>query len=474
MSHSPPSEPDYPYPPRFRALKRWSVIGSLVIIALVGLRIWWGRECQRRFDALVTDAHSHGRRILINDFAFSPVPDERNAAAVLRTAANALNKNKSKELDEWDFGGELPLNTTDVRMIQELLRTHGDDLGQARGARDLKQVDWGVRLRTPAMNVLLPFLSEIRHLSSTEQAVALYQHTRGNDRETMEGVRDILFQARALEAEPTFLVSHLVSISVQSLGSRLVLQTAPDLAVVNSSRSSNGPATRQQVLAVMGELLDESSILRGASQGWDGERMGMLDNIPFFARQQLQEPLWTIFRPMFLLDGVRAARDAGEATRMFDEPDYVKASRYPQSFRTGKYPVVLLSTRVMSQFLAVGPSKTLLQRHWSLIAERRAAAIALGLRLYALDHEGRLPARLEDLVPEYMPALPADPFTEGRPFCYRPDSPAPMLYSVGINGFDDNGDGSQKPGTANPPDIVFSLAPRPRVTTAPAAAPTDQ
>src|SRR5204863_7236699 len=119
---------DYPYPPRFRALKRWSVIGSLVIIALAVLRIWWGRECQRRFDALVTDAHGHGRRILINDFAFSPVPDERNAAAVLRTAANALNKNKSKELDEWDFGGELPLNTTDVRMIQELLRTHGDDL----------------------------------------------------------------------------------------------------------------------------------------------------------------------------------------------------------------------------------------------------------------------------------------------------------------------------------------------------------
>jgi hypothetical protein len=238
-------------------------------------------------------------------------------------------------------------------------------------------------------------------------------------------------------------------------------------------KPSSTPATRQQVVAVMRELLDESRIKRGATQSWDGERMAMLDNIPFFSKQQLSEPLWTIFRPMFLLDAVRAAREAGDGARMFTEPDYVKGSKYPPSLRTGNYPTLLLSTRVMSQVFAVGPSQTLLRRHWSVIAERRAAAMALGLRLYALDHDGHLPARLEELVPGYIPALPTDPFTEGLPFCYQPELPAPILYSVGVNGRDDGGDGAQKPGTANPADIVFPLAPRPHTTTAPATAPTE-
>ncbi len=44
------------------------------------------------------------------------------------------------------------------------------------------------------------------------------------------------------------------------------------------------------------------------------------------------------------------------------------------------------------------------------------------LRLYAADHDGRLPARLSDIA---VP-LPADPFT-GRPFLYQPDGASARL-----------------------------------------------
>jgi hypothetical protein len=54
---------------------------------------------------------------------------------------------------------------------------------------------------------------------------------------------------------------------------------------------------------------------------------------------------------------------------------------------------------------------------------RRALVQILALRAWALSHDGRLPDRLEQLVPDELPALPVDPFS-GQPFgyVYRPEN----------------------------------------------------
>lgn len=72
------------------------------------------------------------------------------------------------------------------------------------------------------------------------------------------------------------------------------------------------------------------------------------------------------------------------------------------------------------------------------IAEHRGTIIALSLEAYRLDHE-RYPAELTALVPDYLDALPKDPFSDA-PFCYRLDDEAGyVLYSVDHNGTDDGG-----------------------------------
>jgi hypothetical protein len=60
-----------------------------------------------------------------------------------------------------------------------------------------------------------------------------------------------------------------------------------------------------------------------------------------------------------------------------------------------------------------------------------AADLAASLELYRLDR-GTLPERLEELVPDYEAALPADPFT-GQPFRYdvAPDRRSYRLWSPG-------------------------------------------
>jgi len=67
--------------------------------------------------------------------------------------------------------------------------------------------------------------------------------------------------------------------------------------------------------------------------------------------------------------------------------------------------------------------------------------LALALRAYR-DLQSVWPARLEDLVPEILPGVPADPFT-GRPFHYRLEAGEWTFWSAGPAGVErepDDGD----------------------------------
>lgn len=71
------------------------------------------------------------------------------------------------------------------------------------------------------------------------------------------------------------------------------------------------------------------------------------------------------------------------------------------------------------------------------LALNRAADAAIGVVRFR-RRNGRLPERLEDLVPEFLPGVPVDPFS-GDPMLYIQDNDGYAVYSVGINGSDDGG-----------------------------------
>ncbi len=70
--------------------------------------------------------------------------------------------------------------------------------------------------------------------------------------------------------------------------------------------------------------------------------------------------------------------------------------------------------------------------------QKALLAVGLALRAYRLDH-GAYPAGLSDLVPDYLDAVPNDPFAEDVPLRYRIDGDRYILYSVGPDGVDDGG-----------------------------------
>jgi hypothetical protein len=68
--------------------------------------------------------------------------------------------------------------------------------------------------------------------------------------------------------------------------------------------------------------------------------------------------------------------------------------------------------------------------HYVALTQTRLAAAALALRAYAADHDGAMPSSLDDLVPQYLPALPADPLVAAPATLLYRDG---MVYSAGIN-----------------------------------------
>jgi len=96
-------------------------------------------------------------------------------------------------------------------------------------------------------------------------------------------------------------------------------------------------------------------------------------------------------------------------------------------------------------------------RHW--LAHRvdlRATALLLAIRLYEAQ-EGRLPASLQELVPEYIEAVPTDPFKESDPLRYDVATNGVWrTRSVGANGVDDGGIGRDD---GNGPDVVITSEP---------------
>lgn len=72
------------------------------------------------------------------------------------------------------------------------------------------------------------------------------------------------------------------------------------------------------------------------------------------------------------------------------------------------------------------------------LAGNRLLLTSIALRAYRLDH-GAFPHTLAALVPDYLTAVPLDPFTDDQPLIYRLDRSTFIIYSVGPDMHDDGG-----------------------------------
>lgn len=88
-------------------------------------------------------------------------------------------------------------------------------------------------------------------------------------------------------------------------------------------------------------------------------------------------------------------------------------------------------------------------------AHIRLLTAELAVRCYRSE-QGRAPTGLQQLVPNYLQRVPADPFS-GTPLIYRPQGSDWLLYSIGEDGVDDGGKrvARSAPGALTKGDIFY-------------------
>jgi len=94
------------------------------------------------------------------------------------------------------------------------------------------------------------------------------------------------------------------------------------------------------------------------------------------------------------------------------------------------------------------------------LAEVKAAQTALAVERFR-QANGKLPEKLSELVPQFLPAVPDDPF-DGQPLRYHRLDKGYVVYSIGSDG-EDNG-GRERPANVKSTDkthydITFTVEP---------------
>lgn len=452
--------------------------GSLALLAWVAFTLLWHLEAVRRRQAIVRDAQARGEPILPEDYDIPKVPDEENAAVSLRRGAERIQFSK-------DFGAYIlrlrgpvwPLHTItvdDVRKdpepFQQHLAENGEALALIRRARGQRRVDWGIRPRPP-FRASEVYPDSIREILNNDETLltwaARYRQATGDGREFVNCLRDLLGMQDARPSAQFGKFGYRDSLDSSFLVCQLLEDAAPNLKIRGTADDpSSRAAGRTQVKALIEALLDEVRLRDAARTACLCERTFNLNRFSTIASYGFFRPM--PLRPAAEVEAVRVLEDCTSAMTVVGEPSWPAAMARRLQSQTHPESTLEYFTHVDSGMYRRGTDEFLLS-HFRAIAARRVAAVMLAVRLYRVDHGG-FPRTLGELVPEYLPSLPADPFSPGgASFGYRRKNNPPVVYSVSRNGVDDGGVLPWIPDTSpwRFPDAAFRLGPLPAPATAP-------
>ena len=275
-----PAPSTQPYPPRFRWLKRLGGFTLLMIVALIALRLWWGHRANARLEAAVDAIAATGDPIRFEDMVIEPVPDQDNKAYHFRLAQANWPTVPGQgvvitETDWYDQEGEpnrppdpIADNAAYLQQVKDDVLPHLRRLEQARGC------DWSIPLQSPAIDILLPYLGELRSLAHLIEDAVQRAHAVGDKQRIMEWIRLTMALSEAANVDPPMLISHLVRVSIQAAACKMIEETTPTLTLAQGDRQH--PA-RSEVEALLVRLLDEAGSHHSFAQGFVGERWMQYD-----------------------------------------------------------------------------------------------------------------------------------------------------------------------------------------------------
>lgn len=447
---------EQPIPPRYWWLKRIALASTILIVALVALRWWWGYEAHRRLQAEIDRIVAAGEPIHPEDFdSKNTVPDDQNAVKALEEADSSQASLSDEESATIGGGYVGAAMTPKWDMIHLILDKNRAALAKLRTVQKRPAIEWDVHPhRDDLVASFLPSLSGIRNLSKLARANSLYQHRIGNDAAAVESLLAIRWIAEILYRHPA-LITQLVGEASDGLLCDTIERIHADLEVASNpsnEESASHPAARNEVAKLIESLGSHSRSVAGMEDSLGSERMlqlGLLEQskdgtmtigslMTFFDAPRLPGFMYgKTIEPLLDLDTLKTIQWTGRQidlvrsgswskTKSFD----IAIDRESSAGAAFLFPFFSMDISSLERAIAL---------HFKARALRQLAAAALAIRLYQLDQDGERPRELAGLVPDYLPDLPLDPFADGKPLGYRPTAEPPFLYTVHEDGLDQGG-----------------------------------
>ncbi len=383
------------------------------------VRLAWGWYAGHRLAAALDEIRWRGEPAALAEVAYPPLPDGQNAAVEHQRATAALSPTiespTNSNLDYFDY---LPYPPKWMQLAEASEKANGKAFSILRQSRPLKSAQYRRNL-TSLWTASTGYINSGRELTNAVSDGAIYAHLKGDDAEALERLFDAMHVASSCRQDD-FLISQLVSLGMDSKACTFAQLIAPGLHL--DSRTSTRPNTRQQVRSMIDQLLDDHSIGPPSRRALVIERILCLDVLGSRSTGN-----WAI-KPLADMQAVRTLPNDEltiEATQCTNYPDALAVlkqckwetktwNRFPVF--GGSAPEIQRYSRWYGQISS--DLTPYFERHFRNLGERRATAVTLACQLYRADH-GRWPDSLGQLVPEYLPALPADPFhADGRPMGY--------------------------------------------------------
>ncbi|HEX4612239.1 MAG TPA: hypothetical protein VH092_28855 [Urbifossiella sp.] len=414
-------------------MKRWlrrvvvAVVLTLVVrtVWLVGEREWVRAEGEGEYAAAAatTDIADPGWRWDELTAKRPRPPEGRNGMDVVLRARDALPAAAGPAHVPGPFDPAEPPEPSSARLpaavvaaARERVTAAREAVALARTLKDYTQGYYPLVLDPNPWETKLPHIDAVRRVAVFLRWDGILAADAGDAGIALDAADALL---------NPFLISQLVRISIRVNAwrnlERVLAQTEPD------------PARLARVQAAWAAEADEPLLLYGLR----GERA--INDVTF----------------QNLLDGTRLWRDrtalhtyltaaVAAARRPVHEQRAAIAALMPP--RPEEFKLAALFCPAVEKCTVAC---------WRSTAQARCVAVALACERYRRAH-GRWPDALADLAPVFLPAVPFDPF-DNQPLRYRRLPDGAVVYSIGPNRLDDDGD-TARPADGTPaPDDGFRL-----------------
>jgi hypothetical protein len=429
-------------PPRRRPWLRWLGVLLLVIVgsAALGLALS-GRQDQAGVERAVDElnATDPGWRIEDIEAARADVPERENSAPLIVAAKARLPG--SWPLQDEVFAAVVKLRPCErlpealsARLEAEMPDSGGPALAASQALAARPRGRHRLVYHRVAIETRLPDQQDSRAVCGLWRLEAIRLAEKGDGDGGLAAARAALNAGRSIGDEP-FAISQLIRIACTVTGAQSAehvlglsepgaaeLRRLQELAEDEARHPGYRIAMRGERASIYSTYQAVASgevpfhkLAESGGQGWGVRAMDWYGRR--MSRADFPRTLSLYTRAVAITEGAPEGQAAQEQALLAE----VKALPHSAIFTRLMFPGVLKLGEAFRR-----------QR-----ATMHALAAALAAERYRREHKA-WPADLKKLVPDYLAAVPADPF-DGRPLRYRLERGGAVVYSVGPDATDNGG-----------------------------------